>query len=321
MTRKSLLTIFIFFAAIASFWFFSLKKDVKETQEMLSDQQAAATSARNPASIPVVVRDANTTSTSTNTNIDDRTQRRNQAATDLQNLSNQLSDERQRLQARGQLLNTLKSRQSQVQPVSYVTQIQERDDQIQDLMDGVRSFNRAETDLSRRAALALQNQNASERAARDQLDENIRTQEELIRQTQEQLDYWNLNFNYAVERQTHLDELQPLLQAQMDQLQAMRNQRLALSQDALRTTASVQDEVQGSNSDNSEQQNAMLDEIASLRDEIRAMQAQQNQSRMSYMTLNSQISQAQKDYNTQATQVQNLEEAVRQKQTELQSLQ
>lgn len=317
MTRKSLLTIFIFFAAFASFWLFSLKKDVKETQEMLNDQQASATSTRNPASIPVVVRNANTTST----NIDDRIQRRNQAANDLQNMSNQLSDEKQRLQAREQLLNTLKSRQSQAQPISYATQIQERDDQIQDLMDGVRVFNRAETDLSRRAALALQSQSASERAARDQIDENIRAQEELIRQTQEQIDYWNANLNYAVERQVHLDELQPLLQTQMNQLQSMRNQRLALSQNALQTTTAVQSQVQGTNGDASEQQNAMLDEIASLRDEIRAMQAQQNQSRMSYMTLNSQISQAQKDYDSEATQVQNLEEAIRQKRAELQSLQ
>lgn len=308
MTRKTLLTILIFFIAVTSFWFFSLKKDFKETKallnEQLSEQQPTAravTAAAKRNLAQDVVGSINS-------------EKRKQTQAELEALQKTLAEEQQKLTSRQQMLASLKSRQAQEQPINYNSQIQERSEQISTLSSGLRDYRRAGDELSRRAAAALREQSSALNFARDQLDENIRIQEAQIRQTQEDLDYWTLNFNYLTEQHEHLNELRPLLEAQQQRLQEMRAQRLELSSTALLQTQNTVGQVQQVSGAYSQDQDDISDEIDSLRAEIQKLREDQNTKRMSLMTLSSQISQAQRDLSSQAQQIQALQNEIRLKQ-------
>ena len=139
-------------------------------------------------------------------------------------------------------------------------------------------YGNREAELSRQAAMALRDQDSSSRVALAQLDENIRVQENLIRQTQDNLDYWRLNYNDLAEQRLRLSELEPLLEAQKQQLADMRQQRLDISSNVLLQTRAIQAELaqslDGLNSDRSSTE----DQINSLRAEIQSIQDARNRS-------------------------------------------
>ncbi len=310
MTRKSLLTILIFFVAMASFWFFSLKKEFKETKQLLSDQRPAA----KPVTTKEISRDVASVLNS---------EQKTQSQADLQLLQKQLDDEQKKLNANKQNLEKLKAQQAQQaqQPaINYSSQIQSNSQQIESLIAGLRDYRMTEGDLSRRATEALREQSNAVSLAKDQLDENIRVQEGLIRQTQEDITFWTYNNNYVPVQQENLDRLNALFNSQQQRLLDMRAQRIDISASALQTTQNTQADLQVISGANADDQYDMMDEIGDLRNEIRRLEAEQTKARMSLMTLNSQINQAQREYNSQAQQVKSLEDSVSKKEAELQKL-
>ncbi|HWU42847.1 MAG TPA: hypothetical protein VN132_05385 [Bdellovibrio sp.] len=312
MSRNSLLTILIFFFAAASLWFFSLKKDIKKTQDLVAEQQQLPTTSTLTKNVTRSV--AN----------EAKSARRDQLENEISALQQTLYDEQQKLNSKNRFLTNLKERQtqqSQQQPPSYYSsQIASRDEQIQDLLSGSRDFRSAEQSLNQRAAQELRNQSSAAQLARDQLDENIRQQEALIKQTEEDLDTWKYNFGYVVEQEAHLAELSALLEAQKQRLQDMRTQRLEISATALSQSQAVNNSVQETASSYSDSQDAIYDEVNSLREEIRRLEQQRNQVHTSQMSLNSQVNQAQRDVRDQSQQVQNLQDSLQQKVQELQTL-
>lgn len=315
MTEKSLLTILIFFVAAASFWFFSLKKDVVETKEMLTDQ---------PTRTRVIERSVASAPKASSSPVNITTEERKAAMqSELQAMQQRLADEQQKLAQQNDDLNNLKALQTQQQeqPAAYASQIRERNAEIQELVSSLQDYRAAETDLSRRAAAALREQSSAASVMKDQMDENIRQQELLIRQTEEQLAYWQLNYNYFPEREANLEQLNATLAEQQQRLADMRAQRLEISQSALTGTQNVNDQISMSSSAGSEDRAQINEEIMSLREEIRRLQNQQTQTRQSVMTMNSQVTQAQSALKQQAETVRALQENIRQRQQELSSLQ
>ncbi|WP_142694710.1 hypothetical protein [Bdellovibrio sp. NC01] len=319
MTEKSLLTILIFFVAAASFWFFSLKKDVIETKEMLTDQPTRTRVVeRTVASTPKTSQSSSVASIPL-TNDEKKAAMQNE----LQAMQQRLADEQQKLAQQNESFNNLKALQTQQQeqPAAYASQIQQRNTEIQELVSSLQDYRAAEADLSRRAAAALREQSSAAAVMKDQMDENIRQQELLIRQTQEDLAYWQLNYNYAPEREANLERLNATLSDQQQRLADMRAQRLEISQSALVGTQNVNDQVAMSSSSGSDDRAQINEEIMSLREEIRRLQNQQNQTKQSVTSMNTQVSQAQTALRQQAETVRALQENIRQRQQELSSLQ
>lgn len=311
MSRKSLLTILIFFAALASFWFFSLRKELKKTQEIVTDHQQQAT-------------DVTTTKVVTRSVASEvKSQRRQQLEAEINTMQQALSQEQQKLAERNRTLSSLASQQQQQiqqSTTDYTGQINERDARIQDLLSGMRDYRRAEQSLSERAAQDLRGQDAATKAAIAQLDDNIRIQEQMIQQTQADLDYWKINFNYVTEQEQRLAELTPLLEQQQQRLADMRAQRLELSSNLASLTQSTNSDVQAAADDYSDSQDQIYDEVRSLREEIAQLEQQQNQSHMSRISLASQVAQARRSTQAQAAQVQSLQASIEQKKAELNQL-
>ncbi|MEK2644913.1 hypothetical protein [Bdellovibrio sp. BCCA] len=311
MTRKNLFLIVIAFIVGVSVWIFFVNKSLKTTQDVIV--QEATRPQRRVASLPSPTMTPNNAV-------------KNQLQTEIQSLQQQITQERQKLVTQKMALDEATARQQQQQsvqqtPAAISSQITERTSQVQNFMEELKNYEYAEQDINRRATEALREQSSAAQVARDQIDENIRTQENLIRQTREQIAYWQGNLFYVNEREARLQDLQTLLETQTRQLQGMRDQRLALSAQILENTRALQSEKEQALSDLADSRSDLQDEIASLRIEINRLQGMQYQTRTSQMTTRSRLTQMQKDFETQNRQVQTLEASLQEKERQLKLLQ
>ncbi|WP_374079227.1 hypothetical protein [Bdellovibrio bacteriovorus] len=307
MTRKNLFLIVIAFIVGVSVWIFFVNKSLKSTQEVILEQ--ATQPSRRVASVPSPTPAPNTAV-------------KNQLQSEIQNLQQQINQERQRLDSQKQMLEELRVQQS-VQPgtTAISSQISGYTSEVQSFLEELGNFQYAEQDINRRAAEALREQSSAAQLARDQIDENIRIQEDLIRQTREEIVYWQGNLFYVNDREARLVELELRLQTQNQQLQGMRDQRLALAAQVLENTRNLQSEKEQALADLANSRTDMQDEIASLRMEINRLQGVQYQARTSQISLRSQINQLQKEFETQTRQIQTLESSMQEKERQLKLLQ
>lgn len=307
MTRKNLFLIVIAFIVGVSVWIFFVNKSLKSTQEVILEQ--ATRPPRRVASVPSPTPAPDSAV-------------KNQLLLEIQNLQQQIAQERQRLESQKQMLEELRVQQG-VQPgtTAISSQISGYTSEVQSFLEELGNFQYAEQDINRRATEALREQSSAAQLARDQIDENIRIQEDLIRQTREEIVYWQGNLFYVNDREARLVELELRLQTQNQQLQGMRDQRLALAAQVLENTRNLQSEKEQALADLANTRTDIQDEIASLRMEINRLQGVQYQARTSQISLRSQINQLQKDFETQARQIQTLESSMQEKERQLKLLQ
>lgn len=236
---------------------------------------------------------------------------------EISQLNQQIQAGREQLESYRIYINNLRNEQMKQNSSSQLTsQIRGHSSAIQEFLSEIKNSEYAEQEINRRVTDILREQNSAAQVARDQIEQSIRSLEARIRQTQEDITYWQGNVFYLPQREQKLLELNSLLQAQMRDLQALRDQRLAIAAEVLAVTQRLQWEKEQVLSEVSEDRLNIQDEIASLREQIYSLQEEQFQVRSSRMSLSSQISQAQKDYEQLSMEVQRLELSLRKKQME-----
>ncbi|MGZ3774850.1 MAG: hypothetical protein ACXVCY_06490 [Pseudobdellovibrionaceae bacterium] len=235
-------------------------------------------------------------------------------------LNQRLTVEKQKLEKQKQDLDTLRSQSQEKDLAPYSSQIQAENDQLRELAMELRGYENLEKDINRRADEVLKDQNSQSQVVKDGLDEGIRNQETLIKQTEEQVNFWQFNNNYTTEQQARLAEEQTLLNTQKQQLQDLRQQRLAVSEQVLTNTRQVQSEEEQELMNLSQERIDLQNEILTLNTELAQLQQQQSEQRASQMSLSSKIQQEEKAYEQQQQQVRTLEASLRQKQAEINNL-
>ncbi|MBV2169739.1 MAG: hypothetical protein KUL82_13625 [Bdellovibrio sp.] len=303
MTRKNLFFLVIAFIVGVSVWIFYVNRGLKQTQEVLLEQAERPT--RKVAAAPTTVM------------VPENSALRARLISEAQSLEQKIAEERLRLALQKQNLDNLKARRQQQVATTYSSQIQSVNSQILDFADELHAYDLLETEINQKAADALRNQNSQAQVVRDQIDENIRVQESLMRKTQDEITYWQLNNLYVNEQQARLEGLQNLLEAQRQELDLMRQQRLAISSQVLLNSQSLQMDKDQALSDIAANREDIRSEVLALRDQLEQLQEAQNQVRSSQFSLNTQINQAQKSFEQQQEVIRSLENSLQQKTDEL----
>lgn len=294
----------IAFIVGVSVWIFYVNRSLKETQDVLLEQSERPTrkvAAASPATAPSTENSA----------------LRARLISEMQSLEQKITEERLRLASQKQNLDNLRARQQRQVVTTYSSQIQSVNSQILDFADELHGYDLLESEINQKAADALRNQNSQAQVARDQIEENIRIQESLLRKTQDEITFWQINNLYVNEQQTRLAELQNLLEAQQRELEMMRQQRLAISSQILLNSQALQMDKEQALSDIAVNREDIRSEVLLLRDQLEQLQEAQNQVRSSQFSLNTQINQAQKSFEKQQEVIRDLESSLNQKTDEL----
>lgn len=244
-----------------------------------------------------------------------------------QALQTDLSSEQQALDDMQSQLEDLKAQQTQLSaepPAGAMTsfQVQANDFDIQTLSSSLAFFPEAERRIQQQAQQEMTLANSEAQLARDQLEQNIQLQESLIRQTQEDITFWQFGgSNYITEREARLSELQSLLAQQQDQLAAMRDQRMEVMNASMENRREIQAQSQQALRDLAGEQAEVQQQIGELRAQSWQGQATTYQIRSSQMTLRSQIQQLERAQQNQEQRVRTVQEAILQKEEQIRSLQ
>ncbi|UXR64916.1 hypothetical protein EZJ49_01455 [Bdellovibrio bacteriovorus] len=182
------------------------------------------------------------------------------------------------------------------------------------------SYDRLSQDINRRADEALKAQSSQAQTIRNQIDDNIRVQQQAIAQTREQLVYWQTNFNDITVQQAQLTDLNDLLSQQEQQLELMQNEKLLLSAQALEGPRNVQAEREQALAEINSNRQDLQNEISVMRAQIQSLQEDIYQSTVSETSLRRQLLQTQRAYEQQQQQIRRLESSLLEKNAELNAL-
>lgn len=307
MTRDTLFYLVVALIVGISVWLFRVDKGIKQTQEFIAEQ-----SEQSQRRIPAVA----TAHVEKNINVE-KAESKTRVQAEKEFLQQRLTEKQQRLDKQKQVLENLRAQRKEQASASYSSQIREGSNQLRELAIELRGYDNIEHDINRRADEVMRDQNSQAQVLKDRLDENIRSQENLIKQTQEQVVYWQFNNNYTTEQLARLAEAQALLESQKQDLDSLRQQRLSISSEVLTNSQVLQVEKERELGDLSQSRIDLQNEILTLNEELERLQEEQNQQRMSQMSIGSQILQAQRAYEQQQEQVRVLESSLKQKNEEL----
>lgn len=315
MTRKNFFLLGLAVIIGASIWLYFSYQGIKTTQDALVEQ-AERTRVRRPASIPVVMAPPQENRAVAAT----KARLRQEALT----LQQKLLEANTTLEQSRQALESLRARQQEESQApsadTFSLELQNSSMELQSFMSELNSYDRLAEDINRRADEALRLQSSQAQVARAQIDENIRIQENLIRQTQSELINWQENTNDLTARQTRLEELGNLLSQQQQQLELMQNEKVLLSSQALQGPQEVQQAREQALSDLNDNRNDLQEEIAIMRSQIQSLQENIYESTTNEFSLRRQVQQAQRTLDRQQQEVRRLESSLIEKNAELTAL-
>lgn len=297
MQRKNFLFLaFLTLTVVTGYWFFLNYKIVKKAADLTttSTTQTTRTVSRAISSEPVT-----------------NPQTKPTAAAPTQQPDPQLDLERQKLELQRQTLESLKARRDQqLQQMTflYPNQIGSNTIQIQNLTQSLQSQRVAESDIQASTTAAFREQSSAERYAIERINLDIEKLEASIRQDTASL-VSNPTQVGTIDEQTRLANLQILLAQQNEQLALLKEQRVNILANTYQQTKAINNISQGQKSDLISNQNSILNEISSLRDENLRLQNDVIQTRTSLIPLNQQINQAEQAYQESLRKVKTLEQS------------
>ena len=218
--------------------------------------------------------------------------------------------EKTKLEQLKQVLLTLRNQQSEQERqtiLTYSQPITDNDNQIQTLTDLLDQHRLAENDVNEAATLRLQEQSSAEKSARDQIDQNIISLEQELRQTQNLIAYWQMQFSELDTKEDQLASLYPVLQNQESQLAQLRQQRVDISTQVLLGTQAISSATEGARAQLAANEKAIQNEITNLKESTARLLRDQDQARASSEYLAQQVRQAEFNYNQQRQKVKKLE--------------
>lgn len=314
MTKNSLFILVVILVVGFGIWFTRFGQELKRTQEIVSQKNddTQRLLRRRTAAVPEVSVAATP----------DNSLKKSQLQQEVQALSNQVFEENRKLETQRQYLEDLRNRTNPASTeMNYRNQISTPNREIQFLTDTLRSDQYSETDVQREVERIQAEQNSAVRFYQEQMDQNIKDQEALVRRTQEDLQYWDMNLNNLTLREQNVQVLQQLLAEQTQQLQNMKVQRLEIAARALENTQNVQAQARQLANDNSQARADIQDEISSLREEIQRLESNYRQTRFTQMSAQSQVQQAERNLQGQQEVIRSIQELLREKQEQLNQLQ
>lgn len=235
-------------------------------------------------------------------------------------LQAKLSEETTKLEARKKSLEQLyQKQQSLVGAGTYSSQIRSRELVIQDLIAELEEDRQAEENINNSAAVALRDQDSQAQVARDQVETGIQTLEQDIRDTQNELNYWQY---YpvgleALNQKSQIELLQDKLNQQKDQLNALRLQRINISASVLNNSQSVESLAEMAREELRSSAEDVQTRVSTLRSEMDRLQGAQNQVQGDLQKLQFEASKGEKDLEEQAQQVQSLQSLLKAKESEM----
>lgn len=248
--------------------------------------------------------------------IEAREQRQRQIA----NLQQQVTAEKARLDSQTQTLQTLKQRQENLGPDQshvYTSQINQRDNEIQNLLDSMSNYRDAEDQINREASEAMSNQDSAARLAREQIDTNIRLAEQQLKNLESELNYvQNFPGQDYTQQQAKITQLRDEIAAQNNQLTLLRNQRVDISASVFGNSTQIKSLADKARQELRDSVEQTQDRIFTLRSEIDRLQGAQLQSQQNAENLQTQISRAEKAVQDQTLKVQTLEQDLQRLQSE-----
>lgn len=314
MTKNSLFILVVILVVGFGIWFTRFGQELKRTQEIVSQKNddTQRLLRRRTAAVPEVSAAATP----------DNSLKKSQLHQEVQALSNQVFEENRKLETQRQYLEDLRNRTNPASTeMNYRNQISTANREIQFLTDTLRSDQYSETDVQREVERIQAEQNSAVRFYQEQMDQNIKDQEALVRRTQEDLQYWDMNLNNLTLREQNVQVLQQLLAEQTQQLQNMKVQRLEIAARALENTQNVQAQARQLANDNSQARADIQDEISSLREEIQRLESNYRQTRFTQMSAQSQVQQAERNLQGQQEVIRSIQELLREKQEQINQLQ
>jgi hypothetical protein len=312
MTTRSLLIFVIVFVAGASFWLFRVDKGLTSARQMITEQRQQSPPRRSVTSIPPPSSQEIARETL-----------RGQLRTEIQGLTSRLQSERDRLSSQENQLSQLQSagqQQTTTATPNYNSEIDQNRTEISNILNELRGFERMETYINQRAAELLRDQSSSAGVARQELENNIRTQEDLIAQNAQQMSYLEDYRNYIDQREVKIEQLRQTLADQQAQLDAMRQQRLTIASSVLDSDRQVQGEKDQALAQLNNERSDMNEQITSLRSEINRLQEAQANNRMSTISRSAQISRVERNIDDQNKKIQSIESSLREKENQLNNL-
>jgi chromosome segregation ATPase len=314
MTKNSLFILVIILVVGFGIWFTKFGQELKRTQEIVNEKhddtqrllrrRTAAVTETPVAATP------------------DNSLKKFQLQQEVQALAAQVFQENQKLETQRQYLDDLRNRTNPASTdISYRNQVSTANREIQYLADILRSDQFNETDVQREVERIQAEQNSAVRFYQEQMDQNIKDQEILVRRTQEDLQYWSMNLNDLTLRDQNVQILQQQLADQNQQLQDMKVQRLEIAARALENMQAVQAQARQLANDNSQARADIQDEISSLREDIQRLESNYRQTRFTQMSAQSQVQQAERNIQGQQEVIRSIQELLREKQEQLNQLQ
>lgn len=221
-----------------------------------------------------------------------------------------LNEARAQLENLRQNLENLKAHQNnqwQLGTVNYPAQISATKNQIQELSEILQDYRWIENSINRAAGNALRQQNSEAQIAREQIDQVIRTLEQEIRRNHEILLSWQSVLGLPTEQEAQLNEVRNQMQLQIDQLNVLRANRIALSERIINRSRAVRRQADQEQALLQEDGDILRDQIQTLREEALRLDQARQQIRMSSNSLTEQIRQAEQDLTQQHNRVRALE--------------
>ncbi len=311
MTRNSLIIVVVVLVVGFGIWFTKFGQELKRTQEIVNE--------KNDDTQRLLRR---RTAAVTEKPVVDNSLRKTQLQKEIQDLSNQLYQENQKLDSQRQYLDDIRKRgNSDRIEVNYRNQISTANQEIQSLTDSLRGDQYNETEIQREVQRITTETNSAARFYNEQMDKNIKDQEAIIRRTQEDLDYWTGNLNYMTLRDQNVQILQQQLAEQQQQLQNMKVQKLQISEQALEQTQAAQNRAREVASENAAARAEVQEQITNLREQIQRLEYAYRQTRFTQMSAQSQVNQAERNLQGQQEVIRSIQDLLQEKQNQFNQLQ
>lgn len=248
--------------------------------------------------------------------------RRTQLKNERSNLQAELVKKTQEAEEYKQTLQRLQQQQAALIGTSSLSsQIQSRDLAIQNLMEDLGNYRQAEDDINQSAAMAMQNQDSQAALARAEVDANMQTLEQEIRNTQNELNYWK---TYPIgaevtQQPAQIERLTNQLNQQRDQLRNLRSQRVGISAQVLSNNQSIQSLAEQARAELRDSANSTQEQVYSLRSDMERLGRTQTLSRGQLQNINQQMSKVEKDLEVSNQEIRKLQDSIKNVEGEMQT--
>lgn len=304
LTRKNFFLLGLAAIVGVSVWLYFTYRGVKSTQDALVEQAARIRPPRIPASVPPSM-PADTKATSA-------TKARLQL--EVVRIQEELVRENSRLEEQRLALESLLAKQTEDAQAptvdTFVTELQDNRTELSQFVSDLNTNARLRDEVNRQADQLLREQSSQAQLIRAQIDGRIQTQEELVRQTQNELIFWKENSNDLTQQQSRIAELTQALATAQEQLEVLRSEKLLLSAQVLESTRSLQAAKAQALSDLDEDREGLIGDMTLLRSEIRRLQEQVYQTSTQNFSIRREIQRQQKSVQEQQEKVRQLESSL-----------